>query len=129
MHLPSSNSALGHVSQRVAFPDQTSMEAQIGLLKSELRFYWQLVIWLTFISHDDCMPVLEGYRAELRGFRVIHLPALQRRVQRLQERGNADQRPAMAQLRRQYYRTVHAFEVLKYNLQRQFLDFIHVSIW
>ena len=123
-----SNSAL-HVPQRAPLPDGALVESKIGLLKTELRFYWQLVIWLTFVSHDDCLPALEGYRAELYIFRTIHLPALQRRIQRLQERGTAEQRAAVAQLHRHYYRTEHAFDVLKYNLQRQFLEFIHVCIW
>lgn len=129
MHSSPFSSTFGHLPQRVPLPDDASVEAKIGLLKTELRFYWQLVIWLTFISHDDCMPVLEGYRDELRVFRMVHLPALQRRVQRLQERGAADQRAAAAQLQRHYHRTEQAFATLKYNLQRQFLDFIHVSIW
>lgn len=110
-------------------PNDPTIESKIAHLKGEIRFYWQLVSWLIFVSHEDCLPVLKIYRADLAVFRSTRLPALQRRLAHLQERKEEDQRAALAHLRRHLYRIEMAFRLLKSDLQHHFIEFIHVSIW
>lgn len=112
-----------------SFPGDDSIESKMALFKTELKFYWQLVSWLTFVSSEECLPALQQYKAELSVLRKIRLPALENRMQHLHTRQSEGQRAALAQLWRQLFRTVRAFELLKYDLQHRFIEFIHVSIW